>query len=285
MRVFGSIHFTLIWTIIPIYNIQTMIKEIIARNKKPLILVVLITAAIFLSWNFLSHSPSGCYGKALLIGSSVCHQIPSHSFSTDAIQFPVCARCTGLYLGSFIGILYGFLSGKKIAIPKKKYLVFLAILFIFWAGDGLNSLVNDFLIDPLIYQTTNTTRLITGYGMGLVMSTALVTLFNFTVWKTGIKIPVLDNVQQIVGYAILSALSSQLILTNNRFLFQVAAYIATFMILSIITLLYSIFWVILFKKENRFSRWKEFAIYILAGYATAILQVILLIALRTKFLF
>ena len=262
-----------------------MFKAKITHNKKPLIRAVLITAVIILSWNFLTHSPSGCYGKALSIGSSVCHQISSHSFSSDDIQFPVCARCTGLYLGSFIGILYGFLSGKKIAIPKKKYLILLAILFILWAGDGLNSLINEFLNDPLIYQTTNTTRLITGYGMGLVMSTALVTLFNFTVWKTGIKIPVLDNVQQIVGYAILSALSSQLILTNNRFLFQVAAYIATFMILSIITLLYSIFWVILFKKENRFSRWKEFAIYILAGYATAILQVILLIALRTEFFF
>jgi len=262
-----------------------MIIEINERNKRLGILAVLLAAAIFLTWNFLSHSPSGCYAKAFSIGSSVCHQIPSHSFSIGAIQFPVCARCMGLYIGSFIGIVYAFLSGKKTAIPKTKFIVFLAILILLWAGDGLNSLISDFLNKPFLYQSSNLSRLITGYGMGLVMSTALVTLFNFSIWKTGKKTPVLESVVQIIGYGILSALSSLIILISGPVIFQFAAYITIFTVLSIITLLYSIFWVIFLKKENQFTNWKAMGVYILAGYSTAMAQILLLIALRNRILF
>jgi uncharacterized membrane protein len=39
-----------------------------------------------------------------LLGSVVCHQIPERSFYASGVQFPVCARCTGLYLGGLIGL-------------------------------------------------------------------------------------------------------------------------------------------------------------------------------------
>jgi uncharacterized membrane protein len=39
-----------------------------------------------------------------LLGSVVCHQIPERSFYVSGVQFPVCARCTGLYLGALIGL-------------------------------------------------------------------------------------------------------------------------------------------------------------------------------------
>lgn len=39
-----------------------------------------------------------------LAGSFVCHQIADRSFHVSGIQFPVCARCTGLYLGAVIGM-------------------------------------------------------------------------------------------------------------------------------------------------------------------------------------
>jgi uncharacterized membrane protein len=33
-------------------------------------------------------------------GSVVCHQLPSRSFYLWAAQMPVCARCTGIYIGA-----------------------------------------------------------------------------------------------------------------------------------------------------------------------------------------
>lgn len=39
-----------------------------------------------------------------LAGSVVCHQLPDRSFFLDGRQFPVCARCTGLYLSGLAGL-------------------------------------------------------------------------------------------------------------------------------------------------------------------------------------
>jgi hypothetical protein len=33
-------------------------------------------------------------------GSFICHQLPERSFHTWSAQWPVCARCTGIYLGA-----------------------------------------------------------------------------------------------------------------------------------------------------------------------------------------
>jgi uncharacterized membrane protein len=33
-----------------------------------------------------------------------CHQLPSRSFFWRSYQFPLCARCTGVLLGSLLGI-------------------------------------------------------------------------------------------------------------------------------------------------------------------------------------
>lgn len=35
-------------------------------------------------------------------GSFVCHQLPARSFHLWAAQMPVCARCTGIYVGAAI---------------------------------------------------------------------------------------------------------------------------------------------------------------------------------------
>ena len=45
------------------------------------------------------------YGLAFAVygaGSFVCHQLPARSFHTWAAQWPVCARCTGIYFGAAV---------------------------------------------------------------------------------------------------------------------------------------------------------------------------------------
>jgi hypothetical protein len=56
------------------------------------------------------------YACALLvyaIGSLVCHQLPERSFHLWTRQLPVCARCTGIYVGAAIGSL------AALAIPAR----------------------------------------------------------------------------------------------------------------------------------------------------------------------
>ena len=48
------------------------------------------------------------YGFAFAVygaGSVVCHQWPSRSFHLWASQLPVCARCTGIYVGGAIAAM------------------------------------------------------------------------------------------------------------------------------------------------------------------------------------
>lgn len=47
------------------------------------------------------------------VGAVVCHQLPERSFFLDGTQLPVCARCTGLYVGGLAG-LAAWLAWKAI---------------------------------------------------------------------------------------------------------------------------------------------------------------------------
>ena len=49
--------------------------------------------------------------KLMNIGSRLgCHQMPERSFFYKGYQFPVCARCTGLINGYFLGVLIYFIK-------------------------------------------------------------------------------------------------------------------------------------------------------------------------------
>ena len=93
---------------------------------------------------------------------------------------------------------------EKRRFPKRDSACFYYIFFLIWAGDGVNSFITDFLNKTILYETTNTTRLITGFGMGLVMSTALMTLFNLTVWQDGKNQPLLHSLLQVAAYMVAS---------------------------------------------------------------------------------
>ena len=59
--------------------------------------VIILVGILLLVWLYLT--PPGLFGKADAIGYSVCHQIDLRSFHIGERQFPLCARCTGQFLG------------------------------------------------------------------------------------------------------------------------------------------------------------------------------------------
>jgi uncharacterized membrane protein len=62
------------------------------------------------------------YTLALLVygaGSVVCHQLPERSFSLWSAQWPVCARCTGIYFGAAVAALAAITVRPK---PDTPYL-------------------------------------------------------------------------------------------------------------------------------------------------------------------
>jgi uncharacterized membrane protein len=48
----------------------------------------------------------------------ICHQRPERSFFIAATQMPVCARCTGLYVGAALAVPLAFLVAS--AVPSQR---------------------------------------------------------------------------------------------------------------------------------------------------------------------
>jgi uncharacterized membrane protein len=46
--------------------------------------------------------------SAYAAGSLICHQRPERSFHSGGVQWPVCARCSGLYLSAALGVAWAF---------------------------------------------------------------------------------------------------------------------------------------------------------------------------------
>ena len=74
------------------------------------------------------------YGFALsiyAIGHVVCHQLPARSFHLWMTSLPVCARCTGIYLGAAVTAMADTLDGS---FPP---LLYVGILAGWTAASGL----------------------------------------------------------------------------------------------------------------------------------------------------
>lgn len=100
-------------------------------------------------------------------GLSGCHQRYDRSFTFFGFQFPVCARCTGIYLGHIAAILL-FILKVKISIKVCILLVLIMVL------DGTVQLLK-------IKKSTNIRRLVTGFfaGIGLIYLLKEVVLLFF----------------------------------------------------------------------------------------------------------
>ncbi|WP_459639671.1 DUF2085 domain-containing protein [Faecalimonas canis] len=92
------------------------------------------------------------YKKLMLIGRATgCHQLPERSFFYHGKQFPVCARCTGVFIGEILGVLL-----FKIAeISNLIGILFCLIMFVDW-----------FVQYKFHSESNNMRRLITGFMCG-----------------------------------------------------------------------------------------------------------------------
>ncbi|WP_160680774.1 DUF2085 domain-containing protein [Clostridium sp. C8-1-8] len=101
----------------------------------------------------------------------LCHKKPERSFFYKGKDFPICARCTGILAGYFLGFLY------LILIPHRNY--FLEILFMLpIAIDGTGQYLQK-------CESTNIRRLATGIlaGMSTICILSLAILLG---WKHGL---------------------------------------------------------------------------------------------------
>lgn len=239
------------------------------RFSKPLLIV--FTVVLLGVW--LWFTPPGIFGKADAVGYSVCHQIPERSFQIGERVFPLCARCSGMYLGAFVTFLYQLKRKRAGELPPKKILFILGFLLLLFAIDGSNSYLHFFKNAPSLYEPNNTLRLITGLGLGVGMAAILYPIFNQSIWADWMPISPVNSMVDLVKLALLNAALFLIIRSSNLILMFSLALISTGTVLFMLSMIYTILLTMLLKKENSFHQLKEIKWMALAGFCCAILQI------------
>ena len=245
-------------------------------------LVIFAVSLLFVGW--LLNTPTGLLGKADAVGYAVCHRIESRSFAIADRFLPLCARCTGMYLGVVIGLLYqSLLTPRRSGAPAKATWIPLVLLVLFFFFDGLNSFIHIIPGAPTLYEPQNWSRLLSGTGMGIVIAVLLQPGFNQSVWNRVDRRPALSSFWRLVVIIVIALGVDILVLSENPMFLYPLAIISSLGVLIVLTMVYCMVWLMVLKRENSCSRLSELSLPLLAGFALAIIQIGVLDAIRYYF--
>jgi uncharacterized membrane protein len=254
------------------------IRRILSKQNLPVLLLVVFTGFLLATW--LYFTPPGLLGKADAVGYAVCHRIAERSFQIGDRQTPVCARCSGTFLGALLTIVVLSQAGRRAGLPTLKMSIPLGIAVVAFGIDGLNSYVHLFPIVPGVYEPQNSLRLLTGTGLGIGIGAILVPVFNQTLWQDYDPQPALDSwkgLLKLFGWGIVIDLA---VYSQNPLLLYPLAVLSSLSVLLILTMVYSLIWLLVTKRENMYLNFKHAWVPLLAGFTTALLQISLMDAAR-----
>jgi uncharacterized membrane protein len=245
--------------------------------------VILILAAVVLLVIWILYTPDGLMGKADAIGYAVCHRIDLRSFYFGERQIPLCARCTGQYLGAVVGFVFlNLYRPRRTGRPPWSIIAILMVFLGIYALDGINSYLH--LLPDLsrfyLYNPSNLLRLITGTGLGIGISVMIFPAFNETVWKIRDSGPVVEGFKDFGIMLALGGLVDLLVLMENPIILYPLALLSAFTVLLLLTIVYTMVFLMLFRKENRFNALWQLVLPLTAGFTMALTQVAILDILR-----
>ena len=176
---------------------QTQVHPTRARNVATLLPAVL--ALVFIVGMLLT-PPHNLLDKADHAAFAVCHRIPERTVTIAGRPLPLCARCSGSYLGALIVLGVLSLRGRFSAgrLPARPYLMIFGLFVLIWAIDGFNSYLTFFPGAPHLYEPRNTLRLITGTGQGLALVAIMLPLVNRSLRSNPTETPSVDTIPDLL---------------------------------------------------------------------------------------
>lgn len=176
-----------------------------ARRGWPFPLTPVQAGLIVLLGALIALAPGSLKYKLDFLGFGVCHQLGSHSLVIAGHQLPLCARCSGIYLGALVTlIMLIVLRPLAGGLPHPRVAPLLIFMFGAMVFDGLNSTFESLPGAAFLYETTNWGRLITGALAGIALMFVLYPAFNQSFWQTQrlAQERSLDGVFEIYGYLV-----------------------------------------------------------------------------------
>jgi uncharacterized membrane protein len=248
----------------------------------PRLTVVLVALSAFVILFFALLPPSTLLGKADVVGYAICHRIPERSFFLDGHQLPLCARCTGTFLGAIVGLVAMLVLGRQRAsrLPSVPILGLLVLFIGFWAFDGLNSYLTFFPGAPNLYEPRNWLRLTTGMLNGLALITFVFPIFNYTMWRNATQERVFRNIWEVLAILPVIALLVWLIQAEINFLLYPLAILSSLGVVMMLTLISSMIAAVVLGREGYASTWRQALVPLTVGAALGILMMTGMVLLR-----
>lgn len=193
------------------------------------------------------------------MGAALCHRITERSFTIYGRQFPLCARCTGMYLGAFLVFLTLLLAGRArwSELPRLPILLTLIAFIGIMGLDGVNSYTHFFPGFPHVYAPRNWLRLLTGMGAGLAMGLLLFPVLGQTVWAETWQRPVIDNFRELVGMMFVAGTAVLLVLGNHPTILYVLALASVAGQLLVLMGINAVLLLVLMRRDGRAQRWRD----------------------------
>lgn len=221
--------------------------------------------------------------KLDVVGSAVCGQLPDHSFHLAGRQLPLCARCTGTFIGALLGFVGLLVMQKRKAaqMPPVRVVGFLVAFILLMAVDGVNSYLSLLLRRSLLYPPHNLLRLATGALHGLALSVIVFPIFNFTLWKEPENRPALTGLRDL-GVLLALFLLPMVLLIQAGFglLLYPVALASAAGVLAMLTMVNSMIVIIAARREARAVVWWQAAWPLSVGLAAAMAELTVIAVLR-----
>ncbi len=247
--------------------------------------VVLI--ALLLMGFYTLTNPERLAGSALLGGADIagyafCHRITERSFTIGGRQFPLCARCTGMYLGVMLTFVMLLLAGRWrwSQLPPAKIMLVLVGLVGLMGIDGLNSYSHFFPDIPHLYTPQNWLRLLTGLGTGLAMGAFVFPALAQTLWHVQIWRPAIGSWRELLDLLVVALAAALLIFSNQPTLLYVLGLASAAGLLITITSLNTMVLLIATRRDARLATWRQAVTPLTIGFVLAVVQISLIAYVR-----
>jgi len=234
----------------------------------------LITITLGIIILYLLATPAGLLDKADWVGYAICHRIPSHSLLLNKRPLPLCARCTGSYLGAMLALGTFLLTRRRASeLPPVPVLLTLLGFTALMGLDGLNSYLTLLPIQESFYRPSNALRLLSGTLNGLMMGSILYPVAMGTLWRNCRPEPVLRNFQELGALVLLALAAVGLALTGWPAILYPLALLSAAGVPVMLTLVNTIMLLILVRRENTAESWRDLILPFLVGLALSLVLI------------
>ena len=227
-------------------------------------------------------TPGGLLEKADHVGYGVCHQIPIRTPFFGGRPLPLCARCSGQFLGALAGLvlLLALGRGKAAKLPPRPVIVVLLGFLALWALDGFNSYLTLFPGAPHLYEPHNILRTTTGAMQGVALISLVLPFFNVTLWAQPTPRPTIGSLREVLLLLGLIALIVAAVGSEWAPLLYPLALLSAAGTLMMLTLVMTMLVTLGLRRDGRAEDWRDALPLLTAGLALALLTLLAINLLR-----